>query len=139
MVRFLRFVTLSAGDDVYSKGSLKMKFLSRAKSFCKAAILTIPLFLCSNLLSQVDTGTILGTIRDSSNSVVPGATITLTNENMGVSIKATTNADGNYQFPGLRVGAYSITAENAGFAKVEQKNLSLSIQQRLVIDLTLQP
>src|SRR5436190_11703997 len=116
-----------------------MKLLSRANSIWTAAILALSLSLCSNLFSQVDTGSILGTVRDASGGVVPGATISLTNENMGLTLKTTTNADGNYQFPSLRVGAYSVSVEAAGFAKVVQQNLSLSIQQRLVADFTLHP
>src|SRR6266404_4454340 len=116
-----------------------MKLVSRAKSLFSAAILAAPLFLCSNLFSQVDTGSILGTVRDVSGGVMPGAVVSLTNENMGLTLKATTNGDGNYQFPGLRVGDYAVSAEATGFGKVTHEHLSLSIQQRVVNDFTLTP
>ena len=70
---------------------------------------------------------------------MPGAVISLTNESIGLTLKTTTNADGNFQFPGLRVGTYTVTAEATGFGKVTNTNLSLSIQQRLVADFTLNP
>ena len=111
-----------------------MRLLSRAKSLCASAILTTPLFLCSNLFSQVDTGSILGTVRDVSGGVVPRAVISLTSESTGLTLNTTTNVDGNYQFPGLRIGDYTVSAEATGFGKVTHEHLSLSIQQRLVAD-----
>lgn len=116
-----------------------MRLLSRAKSLCASAILTTPLFLCSNLFSQVDTGSILGTVRDVSGGVVPRAVISLTSESTGLTLNTTTNVDGNYQFPGLRIGDYTVSAEATGFGKVTHEHLSLSIQQRLVADFTLNP
>src|SRR5690349_4062115 len=116
-----------------------MRLLSRAKLRCTAAILTAPLFLCSNLFSQVDTGSILGTVRDVSGGVVPRAVISLTSESTGLTLNTTTNVDGNYQFPGLRIGDYTVSAEATGFGKVTHEHLSLSIQQRLVADFTLNP
>src|SRR5580700_1813413 len=54
------------------------------------------LFSCAPIFAQVDTGTILGTVRDPTGGVIPNAAITLTNENQQTSQKAATNADGNY-------------------------------------------
>lgn len=102
------------------------------------AVVTAAHFFCAPLFAQVDTGTILGTARDTSGAVMPGVSITLTNDSTGVSIQALTNERGNYQFSALRVGSYSISAELQGFKKVVQEHLSLNIQQRLVIDLTLE-
>ncbi len=101
---------------------------------------TVALLLAfsSTVLAQVDTGTIAGSVKDPSGGVLPGVTITLTNEGTGTSQTSVTNAQGSYQFPALRSGAYSIAAELQGFTRVKHEKISLSIQQRVLIDLTLQ-
>jgi len=100
--------------------------------------------VCAFLLScpasaQVDTGSILGTVRDQSGAVIPQAKMTLTNQGTGETFTTTTGADGSYVVSPLRIGTYRISVEAQGFQKVEQENVSLSIQQRLVVDFTLKP
>jgi hypothetical protein len=89
--------------------------------------------------AQVDTGVIQGTVRDSSGAVVPGATVTLTNVSMNTSFETVTNSEGNYQFPALRVGTYTVASELSGFARGVRERVELSIQQRLVVDFDLRP
>jgi hypothetical protein len=89
--------------------------------------------------AQVDTGAIQGTVRDTSGGVVPGATVTLTNVGTNTSSQTTTNADGNYQFPAVRVGTYTVVAELQGFTRAAREGVGLSIQQRLVVDFVLKP
>src|SRR5918992_789212 len=93
----------------------------------------------STASAQVDTGTIQGTVRDASGGVVPGAAVTLVNVDMGVSFQTKTNDVGNYQFPSIRIGNYTVVAEAPGFAPVTREGISLSIQQRYVADFSLKP
>jgi hypothetical protein len=96
------------------------------------------LLFCATAFAQVDTGTILGTIRDTSGAVIPGVSVTLVNEDTKVTLQALTDDRGNYLFAALRVGSYTLTAELQGFKKVIHEHLRLNIQQRLVLDLTLE-
>ena len=74
------------------------------------------LTLCSPFaLAQQETATITGEVRDANGSVVPKATITVTNVETNVSIKSETNDQGVYTVPSLKPGPYSITVEKAGF------------------------
>src|SRR5919198_5815866 len=66
--------------------------------------------------AQFDTGSVVGTVRDPSGGVVPGATVTLTNTATGVSVTKSTSADGSYEFFTVRDGIYVITAEKPGFS-----------------------
>jgi len=91
------------------------------------------------LRAQVDTGTILGTVKDQSGAVVPGAKITVTNEGTSFSLETTAGPDGGYTFTPLKIGTYSVSAEASGFAKAVQTRLALNINQSLVVDLTLKP
>jgi hypothetical protein len=97
-------------------------------------------FLTSATLhAQVDTGSIQGTIKDQSGAVVPGAKVTVTNEATSLSLTSAAGPDGSYMFTPLKIGRYSVSAESPGFAKAVQSAISLSIDQHLVVDLTLKP
>jgi hypothetical protein len=87
---------------------------------------------------QVTTADLVGTIRDSSRGVVPGAKVVITNQATGVSRSATTGDDGNYIFTSLQPGGYTLTAEAAGFRKVERTGVQLQVNQRAQVDLDLE-
>jgi hypothetical protein len=89
--------------------------------------------------AQVDTGAILGTIRDSSGGLIPGAKVTLTNSDTGLVLTATSASSGEYTFSPVKIGHYSITAEFKGFERVEHPNVTVEVQQRVVVDLVLPP
>src|SRR3982750_4649519 len=65
--------------------------------------------------AQAVTGTILGTVTDTTGAVMPGATVTLTHTGTGLSRTLVTNADGEYTAPSLPTGKYTIKAELSGF------------------------
>ncbi|HEV2352117.1 MAG TPA: TonB-dependent receptor [Terriglobia bacterium] len=93
----------------------------------------------SSLFAQVDYGTIEGTIMDQTGAVIPHAKVSLTNVGTNFTVTATGNDAGAYIFTPVRNGEYTLTAEAPGFAKAVHTNLTLSVQQQLVIDLTLKP
>jgi hypothetical protein len=83
------------------------------------AILAAAMLLPSPLHAQSDAATVLGTVRDSSDSVVPGATVTLRNVSTGITAVAVTDENGNYQFLNVRIGTYTVRAELQGFSVAE--------------------
>ena len=100
---------------------------------------TIFLFVCAcaMLEAQFDTGQIAGYVRDASDAVVTGATVTVTNVGNGDQRTATTNANGYYVIPNLQVGTYSVSAEMPGFKKTVQSGIVLDSAAKLNIDLVL--
>src|SRR5688572_1211187 len=96
-----------------------------------AALLPAPVF------AQFDTSTVLGTVKDSSGAVVPGATITLKNVQTGISSTAVTDAEGSYQFLTVRVGTYTVRAELQGFSVAEARDVAVTVGARQRVDLTL--
>lgn len=88
--------------------------------------------------AQIDTGAIVGTVRDSSGGVLPGVTVTVTLDATGVSQSTVTNDAGQYVFPSLRVGQYTVAAEISGFRRAVQTEVQLSVQDRKEINFTLQ-
>ena len=90
------------------------------------------------LHGQYENGSLVGTVRDGSGATVSGAAITITNNATGVATKETTNGSGDYEVPSLRVGVYTISASNPGFADAVAKNITVSVGGRERIDLALQ-
>jgi hypothetical protein len=85
--------------------------------------------------AQIDTGTILGRVVDSTGAVLPGVTVTASQEGTGIVATSVTNTSGEFIFPGLRVGTYAVSAELQGFRHVVQKNVRVSVQTRAQVDL----
>ena len=67
--------------------------------------------------AQVDTGTILGTVKDQSGGVLPGATVTITHEGQAFTLSSVTREDGTFIFTPIRTGTYAIDVEFPGFKK----------------------
>lgn len=100
--------------------------------------LVVLLVFCRPAWAQFETASVVGTVRDNTGGVVAGATVTLTNVAMGVSVTRTTDAQGNYEFFTVRVGTYVVTAEKEGFAVAVADNVRIAVGARQRVDLTLQ-
>lgn len=85
--------------------------------------------------AQFDSATVVGTVRDASKAVVPGAKVTLTAGGTGISVVRTSGTDGNYEFPSVKPGQYVVTAEKAGFALALVDNVQVQVGARLRVDL----
>jgi hypothetical protein len=79
-----------------------------------------------------------GTITDTSGGVVPGATLTITNEETGVSQSGATSASGYYRFPALGGGLYTVRASLTGFKTVVQEHVRLQAAETKTINLALE-
>jgi Carboxypeptidase regulatory-like domain/TonB dependent receptor-like, beta-barrel len=97
------------------------------------------LLLTAQLYAQVDTGTIMGTVKDQTGAVIPNATVTLTNPATSYTITKKSGPDGSYVFTPVRIGNYSVTAEDPGFQKTTQTGIAVNIQQQVVVNLTMVP
>jgi trimeric autotransporter adhesin len=82
-------------------------------------------------------GGIRGAVTDTA-GVVPGAEVTVTNEETAVSRTTTTNAAGEYNLPNLAPGLYGLRVSMTGFRAVAQKGLQVGTQQFLTLDVRLE-
>jgi len=96
------------------------------------------LSLPHSLLSQAVNGTLLGTVTDATGAAVPGAKVTISQTSTGSVHVSTTNESGNYTFPDLQPGTYSVAAEAAGFKKLTRQNIDLLSNTSTRVDLTLE-
>jgi len=95
--------------------------------------------LPATVLAQMDQGTITGTVLDNTGAAVPGAAVSLTSVDTGLTLNATTDGSGGYTFSPVKIGNYKLSAKAAGFSIAVQDNVHLSIQQRLEVNLQLKP
>src|ERR1051326_6228729 len=98
-------------------------------------ILMIALMCAVCAFGQANTGSIRGTVSDSSGAVVPGAKIGLTNVKTGVQSSTTTDGLGAYLFEFLPPGEYRVEAEVSGFKKVIRENITLDVARQLRVDM----
>ncbi len=94
--------------------------------------------ICACTLLAQNSGSITGTVRDSSGGVVAGADVTVTNVDKGTTFSAKTNSDGDYLVAGLVAGKYDVTVAEAGFKKYESRGIILEVAQKARIDVALQ-
>jgi hypothetical protein len=76
-------------------------------------------------------GSISGTVQDSHGGVIQDGAVTVSNPLGGVNQTARTNSEGNFVFPQLPPGMYTITAEMAGFKKSEKKDIVLPASSKV--------
>jgi len=89
------------------------------------------LFEGSVLLAQVTSGTIFGTVKDTSGALVSGAIVTIANPSNGLVRTVTTSDTGEFVAPGLLPGKYHITVEAQGFKKLESSGFVLGAADKL--------
>jgi Carboxypeptidase regulatory-like domain len=82
-------------------------------------------------------GSISGTVRDSSGAVIAGVTVTLINVDTGITLSTTTGSEGQYTFSPVKIGHYSISATASGFQTVQQNNVTVDVQQKIEVNLSL--
>ena len=91
-------------------------------------VLAAMLLLCAGYVySQAVNATLLGTVTDSSSAVIANAKVLATEVNTGVSRSTQTNESGNYSFPDMAPGQYSLTVEVQGFKKETRKDIALAV------------
>jgi outer membrane receptor protein involved in Fe transport len=95
--------------------------------------------VCSTLLfAQGSGGRILGRVSDQSGALLSGLTVTATNEATGATHQTQTTASGDYSFPAVPVGVYTLTFDMAGFKTNIRKGITVEINQVVTFNSTMQ-
>src|SRR5580700_11351474 len=87
------------------------------------------LSLSSVARAQSTFGTVLGTVKDPSGSLVPMAKVELVNTGTNGIRETETNSSGGYQFVNIDVGTYRLSIDAAGFQKTEFQSFELSARE----------
>lgn len=102
-----------------------------------AAIISL-FFFAIILQAQLSTSTLVGTIKDTSGAVVPGAAVTVKNLQTGLERSVTSGSSGDYTVTNLQIGHYSVTVSHAGFRTARVSDIQLQVGQTARADAVLQ-
>ena len=111
--------------------------MSRLVAFALLLLSVACLLLTEALAQGETTSAILGQVRDTSNAVVPGATVTIANPETGLRRTANTDEGGRFNFPQLKPGTYSVKVEAQGFEPKQNDNVVSGLGQKQTVDFTL--
>jgi hypothetical protein len=111
--------------------------MASLRSIC--ILLLLALLAASLAFSQAVSGSLVGTLTDSSGGVVVNAKVTITDRDTGFTRTAITNESGNYSFPDLPPGTYTVTAEQTGFKKASRAGVDVLVNTSERVDLSLVP
>ncbi len=87
---------------------------------------------------QAVSGTILGTVTDATGAVRPNAKVTAVNEDTGLTRSVQSDSNGEFTFPSMPTGHYTLMAEETGFRTLSLSNIELGVAQRVKVDLKLE-
>src|SRR5829696_4025390 len=87
--------------------------------------------------AQQFTGGVRGAVRDA-NGVIPGVAVTLTNEATNISRDVVTNEVGQYNFPAVPPGTYTLKSQLSGYKTFESKGITVGTQQFVTMDVVLE-
>src|SRR5215213_10899573 len=109
-----------------------MRFVHRALLLL---ILVVP---CGTANAQVTTATLIGVVHDTSNAIIPGATVVATHEGTGVAREAITDANGEFVLSALPSGPYTVRIELTGFKATRNQGMQLGAGQTVRQTFTLE-
>jgi hypothetical protein len=109
------------------------------RSSVRVCVLAVALALAtaSAGIAQEFRATVKGQVTDQSKGAVPGATVTVQNQETNETASTVSNADGAYTVPFLRPGLYTLTAELSGFQKYTRKDMRLEVGQTALVNVQL--
>src|SRR5712692_8851914 len=102
-------------------------------SIGKVALFVLATFMPFPGNGQSTSGSISGTVLDSEQASIAGATVTLTEPSKSVTLTTNTNVAGGFIFAQVSPGNYTLTVENPGFKKLERTGVALSANDKLDI------
>ncbi|MGH9782576.1 MAG: carboxypeptidase-like regulatory domain-containing protein, partial [Terriglobia bacterium] len=104
-----------------------------------SSLLWLALFFSLTLVgrAQVTTGTISGTVADSTGAVLPGAEVVVLNEDTGIPRNVRTDEAGRYLAASLNLGRYRVTASQAGFQREVRSGIVLTVGRQAVVNFQL--
>src|ERR1700733_6883839 len=102
-------------------------------------VLSACLFIAKPLVmyAQFETASVLGYVRDSSGAVVPGATVSLVNQETKTQVSVQSNSQGAYEFTDVKIGQYQVTAQASGFDTSTTQAFTVTVNARQRVDVAL--
>src|ERR1700680_3566986 len=109
-------------------------FRPRMPRFISLSMVLVLAFVAAlTVRAQNITGSMAGRVIDPQASSVPGAKVTLTAPSKNLTLTTKTDDSGDFLFPGLQPGVYSLSIEAAGFKKLQDRSIPLDANDRLTL------
>ncbi len=100
--------------------------------------LALVVLLVAATVSASPTGSVVGSVKDPSGSVVVGAKLTLANVATNARIEAVSDHNGGFQFLQLAPAMYSLVVESQGFKKLTEQSILVQVDQITHMDVALE-
>lgn len=103
----------------------------------RRTLFEVAAFVCiagTNLFGQAGGGSVVGSVHDSSGAVIPKAQIILKSTDTGTVLSTSGSPSGEYVFPLVQVGTYTLTVSAPGFAQIEQPNIVVGLNKTITVD-----
>ncbi|MFN0169517.1 MAG: TonB-dependent receptor domain-containing protein [Bryobacteraceae bacterium] len=94
--------------------------------------------LAAIAFAQTDTGSLSGTVSDPNGALIPNSKLRIKNDQTGRELETTTSDAGIYVFPNVTAGPYTLTAEQAGFKKLNRSGVVIAVASRMVLNLQME-
>ena len=107
--------------------------MSRTCVWALVALVAIVAAADGPVLAQITTATLSGVVKDTSNAVIPGATVTLTSVTRGTSQETTTSAEGDFVFPTVQPDTYTVKVTLAGFKTHERPGVVVHAGDKIAL------
>ncbi|MFH1268431.1 MAG: carboxypeptidase-like regulatory domain-containing protein, partial [Planctomycetota bacterium] len=111
----------------------------KSRFWVGVALLTLAGFIgtAGDVAGQSSTGSMRGVVKDAQ-GVIPGVTVVLLNEANGTTRETVTNEVGEYSFPAVTPGTFTVRASVPGFKAFERKGQRVSVQASVALDIVLE-
>src|SRR6266571_2971553 len=111
----------------------------RRMTSCLFSTTAVVLLFSFALSAQGNFGRILGSVKDSTGAVIPGATVSIIDKDRGLARTLTTDEAGLYNAPNLIPGTYTVRAELPGFKRLDRENVVVEVGSEIRVDVTIEP
>src|ERR1700757_3943025 len=130
-------ITLMGTETAIHK-STRFSFPASFPKIARFMIATVFLLGASLMVNaQVESGKIVGTVKDASGAILAGAQVTVTETQTNAETKITSNSAGEYVATELKPGTYTVKAEQTGFRTAIEAAFKLDINQVVRVDFSL--
>ena len=125
-------------NSIFEAGHLSYFTRTISSLFPRLLAITAAVALCcSSLVAQQTLGGITGEVTDASGGVIPGATVTLVDEQTSAARTTTTNGAGSYTFVNLTIGTYTLTYSATGFDMQKTPHITVQADRTATLSATL--
>ena len=108
------------------------------RKLCTYGVLVFLLAAAQTLNAQTVQGVVTGSVFDSSGAILPGATVTLTNEGTNITQTTVSGPAGEYRFPLVPPGTYSLDVKSKNFREWLTKEIVVGPSQTVSLNATLE-